>query len=79
MHATGLDLACAAPAAGEVTLQALAARWSVCYRVSSDSRAYYADRTDGALRLTAETVAELDSAIQADWARWFTLTPQDAQ
>ena len=67
------------PTADDMALEALAARWNVYYRIGFDGLSYYADRADDAPRLTAGTIAGLESAVKANWARWLKLTAADVR
>jgi hypothetical protein len=65
------------PPAG-LTLDHLGRVWNVYYTLGYDGQ-YYADRADGAPRLLADTIEEIDSAIRADWSRWFDLGAERAR
>ena len=58
------------PTADEMALGDLDAAWSAAYSVRYESGKYRAAyRYDDGAELTADTVAGLDSAIRAHWAR----------
>ena len=69
----GKPVTAAWPTMAEMELDDLQARWGAVYLLSYDHGMFCADRTDGTNQLIAGTIAALESALRADWARWCDL------